>query len=1605
MERVTVLHQRITLDVDLLNARAACQTELTVIPSSADLATVYLNSRGCRIQHISLSRPQAGPDEDAATTKLDRAEFELSDPFENKADNPTFQPTDPNNFRTAYPELKRKLYSATHTAQQGELAIAIPPDFVRPVQARDPSVFNGSDSRSRGVSPAVLAASAGFEEITISISYTISSPRDGLHFVRPDSTGSNVPHVYTTSSSPESARYWVPCVDTLWDRSTFELEIVLPRSLGLSDDDGFTDVAGRRRLASTAKRIENMAIGSGDLVESVAHPAQSSKKICLFRQLNPVSIHQMGFAAGPFESLALTAALAGLAPAGSGDDDERGPQLRAFALVGAHDQLPATTGFLQKAMRFYEKEYGSYPFNTFNLVFVDDSTFSVFNTATLAILSSDHLHADNMIEPAYDTRQALSHSLAYQWFGINIIPKAWSDVWLTAGLALYMVSQLTKHLLGNNEYRFRLKKDIQRCCRRDIRMPPLCQPNVPHPPDNESAAFYALKAPLVLTILDRHLRRSGNSLGLSRVIPKLLISVMAGELKDNTIGTPGFLRMCRKLANAGVDLRPWANQWIYGSGCPHFNVVINFNRKKMIIEVDITQHLPAANDAATQPWSATAHTNPVQSFDGALTIRIHEFDGTPYDHVLGVKAGYKRHEVAYNTRFKRIRSGIRSFIPRQHDANDDPGMGIKASESRFHLQLWEDAAQRTRWKVADYTEEEVEAIANTPYEWIRIDADMDWICSVAYVQPEYAWIAQLERDKDVIAQLDAVHGLLARPSLMAASSLAKTLLVETYFFRIRIEAIYAMLGCATDALQQRGLFYLLRLFYQFFDTGKTPFPADHNEYVCVPSPNDFSNVPDYLIKKAFISAVSLVRDASGLSPHVAKIMLIDLLAYNDNSRNAFDDSFMISEVISDLAVALLADKTDTSDANFVPTPADTALVQRASDEVERYQSLDRLVPSYQNLVTVAALNFKFRLMAACCVPLNLQTFVAASREGNHLAVRIAALDCLIFFRALQDLTLASYVFSILVGDASFAVRRYVAQSLLQCMPTLALLDDLSDSSNRDTGTPDKMHRAVRKEIGRTTFVRESILTVLLRPDLDLQIRWILLKLCEVIAKPAEEALPRIKFKMPGTAASTANAMVRPRLRMSGDGAALGGQPLRFVLNTPSVEVATVQRHRAAPKLRGQKSGMSFDDLKACQNCLKKILVHRSADLFRNPVDPVKDVAPRYFEIVKDPMDLSTMSYKLEQGYYASKNEFKADFELMIHNCHLYNSADSRPVQLANSLKAAFDKQWERILATLAALQKAQPAPRADIRLSAPSAQANGGGLTLKIKSQPSITPEPGRLVITKPSLKVTATAPHRNGATTARIVDHRIPSPRVEYSMARAKAVMRSLIENEKSVFFRRPVDPILDGCPTYYDEIKDPMDLGTMMIKVREGRYRDTHEITRDFTLIGKNCRIFNPPGTLPIQHAEELERAWPLEWLDVDRIMPGEKRSLQSMLKAVSALDTASLFREAVDPVALGIPTYFEIIPREDARDLSLIRRKLEADLYRSVGDLDADVRLMIFNCLKFNAPVPPVVAMAKDFERDYGKQIVATKVSLGIAAGKAGKRASNATVKGPAKKAKFV
>eukprot|EP00536_Pseudo-nitzschia_multiseries_P000352 jgi/Psemu1/178653/e_gw1.5.290.1 len=82
--------------------------------------------------------------------------------------------------------------------------------------------------------------------------------------------------------------------------------------------------------------------------------------------------------------------------------------------------------------------------------------------------------------------------------------------------------------------------------------------------------------------------------------------------------------------------------------------------------------------------------------------------------------------------------------------------------------------------------------------------------------------------------------------------------------------------------------------------------------------------------------------------------------------------------------------------------------------------------------------------------------------------------------------------------------------------------------------------------------------------------------------------------------------------------------------------------------------------------------------------------------------------------------------------------------------------------------------------------------------------------------------------------------PRTEVSKVLTTLLEEVLKHDEaKGGVFSVPVPR--DEFPEYYEQVKNPMDYGTMKKKLDNGEYRSAQSMQKDFRLVMQNCLHFN--------------------------------------------------------------------------------------------------------------------------------------------------------------------
>lgn len=501
----------------------------------------------------------------------------------------------------------------------------------------------------------------------------------------------------------------------------------------------------------------------------------------MFVQDKEIAAHHVSFAIGPFEKINLSEFRE------VEEDDAMGAiavEVMGYCLPGRENELRNTCVFMHKvdiysnsnirvlevsnlmpkAVDFFVRDFGSYPYSSYKLCFVDDLPTSTVESASLSICSNHLLFTEDVIDPIYATTRKLTYTLAAQWVGVSIGPKEWADLWVIIGIGYYMTGEFLKKLMGKNDYRFRLKKDAERVCELDIGKPSLYAQGTKAPFDTGDLDFIILKAPLVLFILEQRLWKLSGSYVLHRTLRRVILHSTSGDLANNELCTQYFIKMCEKISHSKLD--SFFAQWVFGSGYPRFEVSQRFNKKKLVIEMGIKQVQATETPQkrlhperfmlearAQQRGVVVGPLMPV--YTGPMTIRIHEADGTPYEHVVSITEGYTKLDIPYNTKYKRLkrtrrqkeRAAAVSGIDISLDQADDVLLYCLGDV----LQTEDEIAD---WNIEEWSKEEEERMGQESFEWIRMDADFEWICTITLNQPDYMFLSQLQQDRDVVAQYE-----------------------------------------------------------------------------------------------------------------------------------------------------------------------------------------------------------------------------------------------------------------------------------------------------------------------------------------------------------------------------------------------------------------------------------------------------------------------------------------------------------------------------------------------------------------------------------------------------------------------------------------------------------------------------------------------------------------------------------------------------------------------------------------------------------------------------------------------------------------------------------
>uniref|UniRef100_A0A914PQL8 Bromodomain-containing protein n=1 Tax=Panagrolaimus davidi TaxID=227884 RepID=A0A914PQL8_9BILA len=136
-------------------------------------------------------------------------------------------------------------------------------------------------------------------------------------------------------------------------------------------------------------------------------------------------------------------------------------------------------------------------------------------------------------------------------------------------------------------------------------------------------------------------------------------------------------------------------------------------------------------------------------------------------------------------------------------------------------------------------------------------------------------------------------------------------------------------------------------------------------------------------------------------------------------------------------------------------------------------------------------------------------------------------------------------------------------------------------------------------------------------------------------------------------------------------------PAEKKLNTKIKNRPASDFSNAPPRYHGELSQSMID----CQMILDDFLAKKShyfTSEFIAPVDVEFYQPADYYDIIKQPMDLTTIKNNFDNRQYENVNEFRQDMLLIAENCMNYNHSELPVYVAAKKFSKCFEDRWKRV---------------------------------------------------------------------------------------------------------------------------------------------------------------------------------------------------------------------------------------------------------------------------------------------------------------------------------------
>ena len=378
---------------------------------------------------------------------------------------------------------------------------------------------------------------------------------------------------------------------------------------------------------------------------------------------------------------------------------------------------------------------------------------------------------------------------------------------------------------------------------------------------------------------------------------------------------------------------------------------------------------------------------------------------------------------------------------------------------------------------------------------------------------------------------------------------------------------------------------------------------------------------------------------------------------------------------------------------------------------------------------------------------------------------------------------------------------------------------------------------------------------------------------------------------------------------------------------------------------GNSSHVSEEQWNAMQKILDNIYNYRTKEgddpskVFHRKVN--KRVLPAYYEVIKEPMALSTIKAKINAKEYKTFEEFVRDFALIPHNAQVFNRPDAGAYQDALIIKEILESELKKAVEAKAVSAEAAkmpflgeiPPPEDNVEQEEEEEEEDEEEEEEDEEAEDS--DDGGKRKRKRGARSIAATTKRESGVekeeskvTEAELRKRRGRPPRVDTPMeARIKNVMKGLRKPKNShgqlkiSHFERVPDKT--AMPEYFDEIKNPIAFDVLKKKLKRKKYTTLEQFMKDVDIMFENAKSYNQDESQIYKDAVELQQ---------------EAHALMDTERAKS--DTEYTMEEGRIPIPGGILHNGELwkvgdwVHIQNPNDLT---KPIVAQIYRTWQDVD--------------------------------------------------------------------